>query len=179
MSHLRGRTGESILCLNLRIAIPSLGRQPLEPSCVSITGKNPILECRMKLNCKFDRRGFLKSSAVFTSALWLPKARQHASEGSEITLATWPHHVYKENDGVLQPGLTESCVFNLMVRDTQNRVMGPISAHWNSISRQKKFTRSTSRTRRWRQSAADQSPKEAMGTAKKKSSICATTSPSR
>jgi len=83
----------------------------------------------MKLNCKFDRRGFLKSSAVFTSALWLTKAGQHTSEGSEITLATWPHHVYKENDGVLQPGLTESCVFNLMVRDTQNRVMDAISSH--------------------------------------------------
>jgi len=133
----------------------------------------------MKLKYKFDRRVFLKSSAVFTSSLWLPQAGQLASEGSEITLATWPHHVYKENDGVLQPELTESCVFNLMVRDTQNRAMNPISAHLEFYFAQKKFTRSASRTRRWRQSAVDQSPKEAMGTAKKKSSIYGTTSRSR
>jgi hypothetical protein len=83
----------------------------------------------MKVKCKFDRRAFLRSSAVFTSAIWLPQAGQQTSEGSEITLATWPHRVYKENDGILQPALTESCVFNLIVRETQNRAMDPIRAH--------------------------------------------------
>jgi len=92
----------------------------------------------MKMKCKFDRRGFLRGSAVFTSALWLPQACQPASEGSEITLGTWPHHVYKENDGVLQPGLTESCVFNLMIRETQNRAMDPISAQLEFYSASEK-----------------------------------------
>jgi hypothetical protein len=92
----------------------------------------------MKPKCKFDRRRFLRSSAIFTSTLWLPQAGQLASEGSEITLGTWPHRVYKENDGILQPTPTESCVFNLMVRETQNRAMDPISAHLEFYSASEK-----------------------------------------
>jgi Peptidase family M23 len=84
------------------------------------------------------RRQFLQQSAIFAGGIVirsmsedsgqslsaLSRPRQHAADGS---LSTWPHAIYKENDGILEPGATESFVFNLLVKD-QNQNIEPQSA---------------------------------------------------
>jgi hypothetical protein len=83
----------------------------------------------MAMNHEIDRREFLQQAAVVGTGLWLPQARPDSSPGEhEISLGTWPHRIYKENDGVLEPATTESFVFNLLVKERQNRTIDPLSA---------------------------------------------------
>jgi hypothetical protein len=81
----------------------------------------------MKLTYKVDRRCFL-GRAAFLAPAWLPQGAHHASGEYAIALSTWPHRIYKENDGLLQPAPTESCVFNLVVKGQHNRAMDTVSA---------------------------------------------------
>jgi len=83
----------------------------------------------MLLNCGINRRAFLQQTLVATAALSMPQTTQDFSQAeSAITLGTWPHRIYKENDGLLEPASTESFVFNLLVKENQNRPLDPISA---------------------------------------------------
>src|SRR6266446_3210226 len=75
------------------------------------------------------RRAFLQRAAVAGTAVLLPNAKgAPIAADEEITLSTWPHRVYQENDGVLEPALTESVVFNLLVKDKRNRDLRPSGA---------------------------------------------------
>src|SRR5262249_35891278 len=82
----------------------------------------------MLVNCGLNRREFLQQ-AVVAAGLSMPQTKQDSPQAeAAITLGTWPHRIYKENDGLLEPASTESFVFNLLVRENQNRALDPISA---------------------------------------------------
>jgi hypothetical protein len=81
----------------------------------------------MKITAEIGRRKFLQTSALASAAVWLPQLKEDSPQ-HEIALGTWPHRIYKENDGVLEPASTESFVFNLLVKDQKNRVVDPMSA---------------------------------------------------
>ena len=90
----------------------------------------------MNMKAEIDRRQFLQT-ATFVGGIVL----SHTSEDSAQVLSpvarprpeangalsTWPHRIYKENDGILEPAATESFVFNLLLKD-QNRNIEPQSA---------------------------------------------------
>ena len=83
----------------------------------------------MLVNCGINRREFLQQAVVATAALSVPQTKRDSPEGEyAITLGTWPHRIYKENDGVLEPATTESFVFNLLVKEKHNRPVDPLSA---------------------------------------------------
>jgi len=83
----------------------------------------------MKMTSEIGRREFLQHSALASAALWLPQLKQDSPQGEyEIALGTWPHRIYKENDGVLDSASTESFVFNLLVKDQKNLAVDPLSA---------------------------------------------------
>ena|SRR5215469_11097256 len=68
----------------------------------------------MRTQSEFDRREFLQqSTVVFTALYWTQPNADSSQEEHGVSLATWPHNLYKENDGVLQPAVTESFAFNL------------------------------------------------------------------
>ena len=73
-----------------------------------------------------NRRGFLNAiglAPAATLALPIVFGRTEANAG----LSTWPHIIYKENDGVLadlEPAKTESLVFNVLVK-SENRSIEP------------------------------------------------------
>src|SRR6266566_9939635 len=82
----------------------------------------------MKMTSEIGRREFLQQSALASAAVWLPQLKQDSPQGEyEIALGTWPHRIYKENDGVLESASTESFVFNLLVKDQKNRAVDPLS----------------------------------------------------
>ncbi len=83
----------------------------------------------MLVNCGINRREFLQQSVLVTAALSMPQTKQDSPQAEyAITLGTWPHRIYKENDGLLEPASTESFVFNLLVKESQNRPLDPLSA---------------------------------------------------
>jgi len=83
----------------------------------------------MRTQSEFDRREFLQqSTVVFTALYWTQPNADSSQEEHGVSLATWPHHLYKENDGVLQPAVTESFAFNLLVKDKHNREVQPSGA---------------------------------------------------
>jgi murein DD-endopeptidase MepM/ murein hydrolase activator NlpD len=53
---------------------------------------------------------------------------EHHSEPYEVSLATIPLRVYKENDGVETTGASESFVFNVVVKERWGRALEPKSA---------------------------------------------------
>ncbi len=84
------------------------------------------------------RRQFLHQSAIFASGIVLRHANEDSAQalfelphprqqGASGSLSTWPHRIYKENDGIVEPAATESFVFNLLVKD-QNQNIEPQSA---------------------------------------------------
>jgi murein DD-endopeptidase MepM/ murein hydrolase activator NlpD len=76
-----------------------------------------------------DRRNFLQQAVVLGTSLSLPQMELDSSQGEyDISLGTWPHRIYKENDGLLEPATTESFVFNLLVKENQNRPLDPLRA---------------------------------------------------
>ncbi len=83
----------------------------------------------MLVNCGINRREFLQQSVLVTAALSMPQTKQDSPQAEyAITLGTWPHRIYKENDGLLEPASTESFVFNLLVKESQNPPLDPLSA---------------------------------------------------
>ncbi len=83
----------------------------------------------MITECGIDRRQFLQRAALASTSPWWPQTNDDCSTGNdEITLGTWPHHLYKDNDGVLEPAPTESLVFNLLVKNKRNRELQASSA---------------------------------------------------
>src|SRR5262249_15581445 len=83
----------------------------------------------MLVNYGINRREFLQQTVVATAALSMPQTKQDSPQAEyAITLGTWPHCIYKENDGVLEPAATESFVFNLLVKEKHNRPVDPLSA---------------------------------------------------
>jgi Peptidase family M23 len=58
----------------------------------------------------------------------LPPIEDFPQQADEITLGTIPHRVYKENDGVVEPDVTESFIFSVVVKEKQNIAAEPISA---------------------------------------------------
>ena len=76
-----------------------------------------------------DRRQFLQHAAVASTSLWWHQTNDDSSKGNdEITLGTWPHRLYKDNDGVLERASTESVVFNLLVKNKRNGELQPSGA---------------------------------------------------
>jgi hypothetical protein len=78
------------------------------------------------------RRQFLRQ-AIYASGIVLcptnqdsaqavPALRHPREEAASGSLSTWPHRIYKENDGVLEPAATESFVFNLLVKDQNQNI---------------------------------------------------------
>src|SRR5262249_31074273 len=83
----------------------------------------------MLVNCGINRRAFLQQTVLATATLSIPQTKQDSPQAEDaITLGTWPHRVYKENDGLLEPASTESFVFNLLVKEKHNRPVDPLSA---------------------------------------------------
>ncbi len=83
----------------------------------------------MRMTSEVGRREFLQQSALVTAGIRLPQTKQDSSRREyEITLGTWPHRIYKENDGILEPASTESFVFNVLVKEKDNRAVDPLSA---------------------------------------------------
>ena len=83
----------------------------------------------MRMTSEVGRREFLQQSALVTAGIWLPQMKQDLPRREyEITLGTWPHRIYKENDGILEPASTESFVFNVLVKEKDNRAVDPLSA---------------------------------------------------
>jgi murein DD-endopeptidase MepM/ murein hydrolase activator NlpD len=83
----------------------------------------------MTTECGIDRRQFLQRAALASTFPWWPQTNDDCSTGNdEITLGTWPHHLYKDNDGVLEPAPTESFAFNLLVKDKRQREIQPSGA---------------------------------------------------
>jgi hypothetical protein len=83
----------------------------------------------MLVNCGINRREFLQQTVLATAALSMPQTKQDSPQAEyAMTLGTWPHRIYKENDGLLEPASTESFVFNLLVKENKNRPLDPLSA---------------------------------------------------
>jgi hypothetical protein len=92
----------------------------------------------MHIGGEVARRQFLQQSAIFAGGIVLCRTNQDSAqalsalrrprqERASGSLSTWPHRIYKENDGILEPAVTESFVFNLLVKD-QNQNLEPQSA---------------------------------------------------
>jgi murein DD-endopeptidase MepM/ murein hydrolase activator NlpD len=76
-----------------------------------------------------DRRKFLQQAVVVGTWLSVPQMELDPSQGEhDILLGTWPHRIYKENDGLLEPATTESFVFNLLVKENQKGRLAPLRA---------------------------------------------------
>ena len=76
-----------------------------------------------------NRRIFLNAISLAPAAILVPSIGLGGAEGN-AALSTWPHIIYKENDGVLpnlEPADTESFVFNVLVK-SENRNIGPQGA---------------------------------------------------
>jgi len=88
---------------------------------------------------EMDRREFLQWGAFTSTVGWLSKLQQ-ASPRSDygVVLSTWPHRIFKENDGILEPASTESIVFNLLVKNDKNRAVDPLSARLEFYSANEK-----------------------------------------
>ncbi len=82
---------------------------------------------------KIARRLFLRQSATFASGIVLCHPSENSAQAvsplphprqqqSNASLSTWPHRIYKENDGIVEPAPTESFVFNLLVRDQTGNI---------------------------------------------------------
>lgn len=73
-----------------------------------------------------NRRSFLNAISLGPAAIFVPSIVFGGSEAN-VALSTWPHVIYKENDGILEPADTESCVFNVLAKD-QDANIEPQSA---------------------------------------------------
>jgi hypothetical protein len=98
----------------------------------------------MNMRQGIARRQFLQQSTTFASGIVLCHMSGDSDQELSVipgpqkseanaTLSTWPHRVYKENDGILEPASTESFVFNLLVKD-QNGKIEPQSARMEFYS---------------------------------------------
>jgi murein DD-endopeptidase MepM/ murein hydrolase activator NlpD len=74
------------------------------------------------LSITFDE---YKLDAPLDESLFKNPLGGHQNEPYEVSLATIPFHVYKENDGVDSVGATESFVFNLLVKEKFGRALEP------------------------------------------------------
>jgi murein DD-endopeptidase MepM/ murein hydrolase activator NlpD len=64
-----------------------------------------------------------KLNAPLDDSLFKNPLGDHRGEPYEVSLATIPFHVYKENDGVETSGATESFVFNVLVKEKYGRAL--------------------------------------------------------
>jgi murein DD-endopeptidase MepM/ murein hydrolase activator NlpD len=67
-------------------------------------------------------------NAPLDDSLFKNPLGEHSSEPYEISLATIPLRVYKENDGVESAGTSESFVFNVLVKERWGRALEPKAA---------------------------------------------------
>jgi murein DD-endopeptidase MepM/ murein hydrolase activator NlpD len=77
------------------------------------------------LSITFDE---YRLNAPLDDTLFQNPLGQHRSEPYEISLATIPLRVYKENDGVDSAGTSESFVFNVLVKEKWGRILEPKAA---------------------------------------------------
>jgi len=77
------------------------------------------------LSITFDE---YKLNAPIDDSLFKNPLGEHRSELYEVSLATIPLHVYKENDGVDSAGTSESFVFNVLVKEKWGRILEPKTA---------------------------------------------------
>jgi hypothetical protein len=86
----------------------------------------------MNTRREIARRQFLQQSATFASGIVLCHTSGDSAQvlspvpgpqkPPNAALSTWPHRIYKENDGILEPSPTESFVFNLLVKDQDGKI---------------------------------------------------------
>ncbi|MDT4955595.1 MAG: hypothetical protein QOJ02_3733 [Acidobacteriota bacterium] len=69
-----------------------------------------------------------KLNAPLDESLFKNPLGEHAGEPYEVSLATIPLRVYKENDGVDTSGVSESFVFNVLVKEKWGRALEPKTA---------------------------------------------------
>lgn len=77
------------------------------------------------LSIKFDD---YKLNVPLDDSLFKNPLGEHRFEPYEVSLATIPLRVYKENDGVDTMGASESFVFNVLVKERWGRALEPKSA---------------------------------------------------
>lgn len=77
------------------------------------------------LSITFDE---YKLNAPLEDSLFKNPLGEHTGEPYEVSLATIPLHVYKENDGVDTVGASESFVFNVLVKERWGRALEPKAA---------------------------------------------------
>lgn len=65
---------------------------------------------------------------------------QYAKEPYDVTIFTIPEHVYKENEGVFEPGSSESWYFHLVVREKYGRAVQPVAARIEFFSEDQKLS---------------------------------------
>lgn len=64
---------------------------------------------------------------------------QYAKEPYDVTIFTIPEHVYKENEGIWEPGNSESWFFHLVVREKYGRPLQPVAARMEFFSEDQKL----------------------------------------
>ena len=79
-----------------------------------------------------NRRSFLNAISLAPAATLVPPiVLARAEANANAALSTWPHIIYKKNDGILadlEPAETKSFVFNLLVK-SENRNIEAQGAH--------------------------------------------------
>jgi len=79
-----------------------------------------------------NRRSFLNAISLAPAATLVPSiVLGRAEANANAALSTWPHIIYKKNDGILadlEPAETKSFVFNLLVK-SENRNIEAQGAH--------------------------------------------------
>lgn len=76
--------------------------------------------------------------ASVDDALFKNPADQFANEPYDVTLMTIPTRVYKENDGLWEPGPTESWLFHVVVQEKHGRALDPVAARIEFFSEDQK-----------------------------------------
>jgi murein DD-endopeptidase MepM/ murein hydrolase activator NlpD len=77
------------------------------------------------LTVKFDE---IKTNIELAADLFQNPTKKFAGEAYEVTLYTIPHQIYKENDGIWDPGANESFYFKVVAKEKHSRPITPASA---------------------------------------------------
>lgn len=79
-------------------------------------------------------------NATIDDSMFKSPAEQFANEPYDVTLLTMPEHIYKENDGIWEPGPTESWSFHLVIREKHGRPLNAVAARIEFFSEDQKVS---------------------------------------
>ena len=77
----------------------------------------------------------LLACLLLTSVLGTPRRLSATAEDTEVRLSTIPRRVFVDDDGIVEPWLTESFVFFLVVEDEGGTPVEPLEARIELLSR--------------------------------------------